>query len=457
MEWFSPSRLAMEGPFADLVEPTEDGNIATDGPLRGSRIPPLPLWCGLLDGKLWIALKDGAIPPGGLEGLVVRGEYRVDESSTEMSWVPHGSEWEESELSEVRLLSEPAYQLYAKAPPTPRCVFLFGAGASYGSDPQLGIGHPSLPPLGKDLFPALVNSPEAPHWKALEGHADLFRSLGFEKAAADLEGLGGKGSWARDLELAEFFSKFSISLKSNLYLRLVSAIKPALVNDAWSGAAITLNYDRLLEQAVLSRRIWPVVKGVTWYSTHVPLSEIEGVFEMCYPHGGCQFYIGQNWLDLSGGGEVVWGHGARIVSNCGATHVLNEDQIQFMRANHHIPLICRYEPKKGPTVANYFIDAQQQRATELIEQAERIVVVGVFCSYPGDDHLWGALGRSNASILYIEPSDLSRERFSAWASAFDKQDGRDFSMVPFGFGAALDAILEFAGLKSPPSPMKRIA
>src|SRR5215510_13267621 len=102
-------------------------------------------------------------------------------------------------------------------------------------------------------------------------------------------------SFTRDIELALFFSRYCPQ-PSNLYWKLASKIARRLKTRKWTGAAITLNYERLLEESFMRNKMFTAVKGVTFYDDNLPPFRDDQLFEICYPHGACQFFIVQTWL-----------------------------------------------------------------------------------------------------------------------------------------------------------------
>ncbi len=62
-----------------------------------------------------------------------------------------GKTWETHEIDGL-----PAYALQQRIPQQSKYIFLFGAGASFGSDGRHLFEAGQLPPLGKDLFKKLV-------------------------------------------------------------------------------------------------------------------------------------------------------------------------------------------------------------------------------------------------------------------------------------------------------------
>ena len=333
-----------------------------------------------------------------------------------------GKTWETHEIDDL-----PAYALQKKIPHELKYAFLFGAGASFGSDGRHLFEAGQLPPLGKDLFKKLSTDSSLHAWSRLpEEINNLFESKTFEEAMDYLDSTNAwaKGSFQRDLDLFRYFSRFSPQA-SNLYWKLARLISRKLRGQSWSGAIVTLNYDRLLEESLMRNRVFPVVKGVTFYDDNLPAVADNQLFEVCYPHGACQFFLGQNWF--KGDGDfIIFGPEARAEQEAGVNHILKKQNIPIACDQMQIPMISRYQSSKRPSVRNYFIDLQQKRTEEIFEAAKSITVVGVYCSYKTDHHIWGALSRTEAKIYYLSPSMESQNLFREWAAIAKKKVGEHF-------------------------------
>jgi hypothetical protein len=224
-----------------------------------------------------------------------------------------GQYWENLELGKL-----PAYILQKKIRQTPKHIFLFGAGASFGSDGTHLYQAGQLPPLGKDLFLSLSKDRNLKTWSNLSNEVKyLFESKTFEEAIDYLDTTPewSQESLQRDLDLYRFFSKFSPQ-RSNLYWKLAKLISRRLKDISWSGAIVTLNYDRLLEESLMRNYVFTVVRGVTFYDDDLPQFKDNQLFEVCYPHGACQFFMGQNWL--KGEGNVIIG---KLMQGAGVNHI----------------------------------------------------------------------------------------------------------------------------------------
>jgi hypothetical protein len=109
------------------------------------------------------------------------------------------------------------------------CVFLFGAGASYGSDTQ------RTPPIGATLFGELRKfNPDG--WGSISGGtADIFRR-DFEEG---MTSMGGTALAPLQRAMAAYFFEF-MPLKSNLYFEIGQRIART---SSWSGAACRITND----------------------------------------------------------------------------------------------------------------------------------------------------------------------------------------------------------------------
>lgn len=339
-----------------------------------------------------------------------------------------------------------SHHLYKKVPIYPDHVFLFGAGASFGSDGRHLYDSGDLPPLGKDLYAKLRDDPDLKYWRNIPAEiGELFTTRTFEEAmdALDKDDSSAKKSFSRDLELSLFFSRFHLQ-PSNLYWKLASRIARRLRTRKWTGAAITLNYERLLEESFMRNEVFTVVKGITFYDDKLPPLRDDQLFEICYPHGACQFFIGQTWFE--GEGDMVFSDTARLEGNSGANHLLNDKNISIACKNRHIPLICRYHPNKRPSLDNYFIDTQKNRGQELLLNAKIVTIVGIQCLHQNDRHIWDPLSQTQALLVYVEPNDWGQENFRAWAAECDKVEGKDFKIIPKAFKNAFSHILHLHGI-----------
>ena len=251
--WYSIERLSAEGPYEDIIFPSgTESFIAQQGPLTQTKSNTPSLWVLLTSGHINIAPKISDTPPPPGDNAVVRGYYELDQTLNGMVWHCLGAKWDENEIEEVRALSNPAYLLYKRVSLRPTHIFMFGAGASFGSDGRHLFARGLLPPLGNGLYPYLRDAPELKYWKDLPTEIiRMFESGPFEPAMAALDECedGAKKSFSRDIELARFFSRYRPE-STNHYWKLAHGIANGLRNKRWSGAAITLNYSACWKKRV---------------------------------------------------------------------------------------------------------------------------------------------------------------------------------------------------------------
>ena len=251
---------------------------------------------------------------------------------------------------------------------------------------------------------------------------------------------------ARDLELSLFMSQYRAG-KSNLYRKLAFRIAHNLRSNSWSGAVITLNYECLLEESLRNNKVFPAVKGITEYDIDVErnLPHDNQLLEICYPHGACHFFLGQNTFVGFEEGLIFEEYGG-VGGNVGACQILHPPHIREAVEKNYHPLIRRYQQTKRPSVNNYFMDTQFERSKELILNATKISIVGVQCLNRNDDHIWEPLAKSKAQILYVTPSKEEQNEFRSWAESGGKVYDKDFTIECNNFRDAFSKILEFNNL-----------
>jgi hypothetical protein len=148
--------------------------------------------------------------------------------------------------------------------------------------------------------------------------------------------------------------------------------------------------------------------------------------------------MGQNWF--KGEGSIVFGKEAKLLQKAGINHLLKYQNIPKACELLQIPIICRYQSSKRPTVQNYFIDIQQSRCAELIINAETITIIGVWPAYNIDKHLWESLAKTSAFITYVNPDKDSQNMFRMWAKENRKKGDKNFLITPKTFRDAFEII-----------------
>ncbi|MBA7493009.1 hypothetical protein ES702_03564 [subsurface metagenome] len=267
-------------------------------------------------------------------------------------------------------------------------IILFGAGASYGSD-KTGI-----PPLGSDLFDALVSFNKRGWGKIPLDLADNFRR--------DFEG-GMKilskyhPHWMPPLQraMSAYFFNF-IPQPSNLYRKLAQRI----VRSNWNGILSTINYERLLELSLIEEGLRPIIAR-----SRTELTEIE----LCMPHGCCHLFC----ESVKGSSSMVSFAGSTVTTYGPIKVISNPTKFQLRILNDAFPPVMSYfEPEKKTTSGANFIDNQRRRFLEIVSRASNVGIVGVKVR-PRDSHIWDPLAETSARLIYCSGKRGGQE-FNVW-------------------------------------------
>lgn len=269
-----------------------------------------------------------------------------------------------------------------------KIVFLFGAGASKGSEVN---GIPA-PPLGTELFTQL-QSKYSKNWGQL--NADSFVD-DFEPAMSHLIQSQPDSIDQLQRDMAQFFFGFQPS-KASLYQSLIREIFPYIKTVGF----VTLNYDLLLERCLLKAGLQPVCAKQA-------ISD-SGEVEICLPHG-CSHL----WIDGFCGppGSIRFHPSIDAINGpVRAYGSLIEFQEQI-RNNPLPPVMSCFDTTKTTPTAKKFIQGQRERTKELIAAADLVVIVGVRVR-KHDNHLWEPLSQAAGKLLYCAGKG-GAEEFEEW-------------------------------------------
>lgn len=303
-------------------------------------------------------------------------------------------------------------------------LFLFGAGASFGSGPC----SPAPPPLGSQLFPALAAqggvASRVPKDLALlfakdfEAGMDRFWAESNTQASALLR------------EMAKYFVQFE-PLPGNCYEQLLEI----LGGTRKKVVLATINYDLLIEHAVTRAGLMISYSGLPVATSNIPVLKIHGSANFLPElHGGGFSGIS---FDMSGSESgAILEAGVRIATST------QEVEEFCARQDSIAPALAMYSPSKRVLYCPAFVTAQQEAWLSATRTASRLFVIGVRV-HPTDEHVWGALAGSRAPLYYVgrEPED-----FQEWAATC----GRNNAFVLAGsFSEALPAIAAKLGARRP--------
>lgn len=295
-------------------------------------------------------------------------------------------------------------------------VFLFGAGASYGSD---SVGRP---PLGTGLFDALALF-NPPGWGAIGGDLAAHFRRDFEAAFATVQP-HAYGPLLR--AMGGYFFQFT-ARPTNLYFHLAQRIANA---HAWSTALCSLNYERLLEQSISAARIRPTVGN--------PSNQVAQL-ELCLPHGCCHLFC-DSVKAVSG---MVSFAGAQVQTNGPITVVSDPVQHRARITQDAMPPVMSYfEPSKRTTSGASFIEAQRARWAALAQSASTVVIVGVKVR-EHDRHIWDPVATTPATVVYSAGPTAALE-FDDWARR--RRVGMPSVALRGYFADEFDALRGHAGL-----------
>lgn len=272
-------------------------------------------------------------------------------------------------------------------------LFIFGAGASYGSGPC----HPSSPPLGSALFDEL-RAAGGIATKVSKELAEVFRH-DFE-AGMDRFWKEHNTATAELLrDMARYFAKFE-PLQDNLYIKLVAALSGTRKKAIFA----TTNYDLLIEHAISQSGLLIKYGGLPTPHNNIPVLKL---------HGSCNFLP-----DMGGGG--IYGIGFDLSNSDGAS--ILDAPVRVARSKAEIldfcahdnalaPALAMYHPSKRVLFCRRFVQQQQAIFHSAIKQAARIYLVGLRV-HPVDEHIWQPLSKSRCPLFYVgqEP-----QIFLSWA------------------------------------------
>jgi hypothetical protein len=267
-------------------------------------------------------------------------------------------------------------------------LLVSSAGASYGSDSQ------NTPRLGAGLFDELRRfNPNG--WGTIAGSLAYQFRRDFEEA---MKSVAPQALTPLQRGMAAYFFEFKPST-SSLYFHLGRWIARKI---GWSGAAYTLNYERLLESSLLAAGIQPFVGQ--------PPAGQTGV-ELYSPHGCCHIFC-----DTAKGTAGAVSFDGFAVSTDGTVTVVWDPEQHRPRLlqDDFSPGMSYFEPQKRITAGHSFIERKRARWREIAASATTVVIVGVRVR-PHDDLVWGPIAATGERLVYCGGASGAYE-FFAWAA-----------------------------------------
>lgn len=303
-------------------------------------------------------------------------------------------------------------------------LFLFGAGASYGS----GSCSPHRPPLGKDLFPALAALGGAASRTPKE-LARLFTE-DFESGMVRFWQERNTETTALLREMAQYFVQFE-PMPNNCYAQLLHV----LGGTRKKAVLATTNYDLLIEHAICKAGLLICYAGFPVASRNIPVLKI---------HGSCNFLPDLGSSRFSGISFDLSGAESASALESGVRVATSAREVEEFCAKQDsiAPALAMYAPSKRVLYCPSFVQAQQAAWTAATTEAKRIFVIGLRV-HPVDDHIWGALSVSTCPLYYV---GLESEEFSQWAADCGRNNAFTLART---FAEALPGIARKVGGRLP--------
>lgn len=267
-------------------------------------------------------------------------------------------------------------------------LIIFGAGASYGSDPRN-----STPPLGKNLFDELEIF-DLLTWGSLD---PLWKERFREDFEPAMKEFIDSGRFAAPLQwaMAEYFFTQFEAHEENYYVKILKKIHPKLQEFTLA----SLNYDLLLVQ---SASIENIVINIGSSPNN------DNQIRLILPHGSSMIYCegprGSQGLSFTGG-----------VSTGGRTKLFKDHAhfIQEKTTNIFPPVMSYFEPSKFTVSCAGFIERERVVFKDEILKADKVAIIGMKV-HKIDKHIWKPLAETNAEILYLSGQNAKKE-FQEWA------------------------------------------
>ncbi|WP_330149750.1 hypothetical protein [Shewanella xiamenensis] len=267
-------------------------------------------------------------------------------------------------------------------------IILLGAGASFGSKEV----EPSLPPLGPDLFDGLVE--QGGIAATLPNRIKAIFKEDFEAGMMEYYDYSNGNVMRFQRELAKYLVKYKPK-EGNLYIKLIMAINTKRV------IFVSLNYDLLLEEAILS-----IGKNFT-YSDKATGNEVR----ILKIHGSSNF-----WPEHPPGSVF---HNITIADSGGSDYESRVKPLNQADAERKCyldkefsPAIAMFARGKMVKVCSKFVEKQREMWLEKLKKARIVIVIGVKV-HEVDDHIWGELGKSKSSVFYFG-GESDKEAFYTW-------------------------------------------
>ncbi|HBR4253403.1 TPA: SIR2 family protein [Klebsiella pneumoniae] len=275
-------------------------------------------------------------------------------------------------------------------------LFLFGAGASFGSGPCT----PTNPPLGRDLIVRMRD--EGGIAATIEG--DLLDTFIADPEEGMVRFFEERNKDTTELlkQMCAYLAKFSID-KDNLYIKLFDILKKRK-NICFA----TTNYDTLIEQAVSSAGYLVQYTSSNRFKKNIPVLKIHGSINFIPSAivSGISFEIATN------DNSAIYEGPLDIYNNLG-------DIIRYCKSDTSFsPAVSLYHPQKKVLHSPSFINKIQEEFHTEINKSSKIFIIGLKIN-PNDTHIWNKLEETKSDIYII---DRDRELTINWKNKTNKKN-----------------------------------
>lgn len=274
-------------------------------------------------------------------------------------------------------------------------LFLFGAGASFGSGPCT----PYNPPLGRKLISKM--SEEGGIARTIDG--ELLEIFNDDPEKGMVEFFKVRNGDATQLlkQMAGYLSKFSIA-EGNLYIELIRILRKRK-----SICLATTNYDFLIEQAICATGQYISYQSLSREKNNIPLLKI---------HGSPNF-ISKNRMNGITFNVPATSKG---ITNFDIDIVHNQQQvIDYCSSDTSLaPAIAMYHPQKTVLHGGGFVEKIKSDFKREVKKSSKIFVIGLSVN-PNDIHIWGELEKTEANIYIV---DLNSQQVTNWIDSITKKN-----------------------------------
>lgn len=275
-------------------------------------------------------------------------------------------------------------------------LFLFGAGASFGSGPCL----PTNPPLGRELLIRMRE--EGGIAETIEG--DLLECFIKDPEQGMMRFFEERNRDTTELlkQMCAYLAKFSIT-DGNAYIKLFSILRKRK-----NICIATTNYDMLIEQAISATGNYFQYQSLPRNKNSIPILKIHGSINFV-PQ--IDIRNGSITLDPNGTDSAVdaaidiYTDLNAIINYCTSDTALS-------------PAVALYHPKKRVIHCPSFVKSQQKDFCFEVERSTKIFIIGLKINID-DIHIWNEIEKTKADIFIV---DKDKESSEVWIKKSGKKN-----------------------------------